>query len=215
MYKRKIVSSIFFIIISVAVFAQTKTVKGVVYEEETGETLPGATVSIVGSTRGVITDLDGSFVFTNVKPTDQLQFDFFGKESQTVTVGTSTSFAIRLKNVKNELDEVTVVAFGKQRKESVIASINSVKPGDLKVPSSNLTTALAGRVAGLISYQRSGEPGQDDATFFVRGVTSLTYASGPLILIDGVEMTSSDLARLQPDDIAAFSIMKDSARIQR
>lgn len=210
MFKRKIVSSIFFLILSVAAFAQTKTVKGVIYEEETGETLPGATVSLVGSTRGVITDLDGSFVFTDVKPTDQLQFDFFGKESQTVTVGTSTSFVVRLRNVRNELEEVTVVAFGKQRKESVIGSVNTVKPAELKVPSSNLTTALAGRVAGLISYQRSGEPGQDDATFFVRGVTSLTYASGPLILIDGVEMTSSDLARLQPDDIAAFSIMKDA-----
>jgi len=78
------------------------------------------------------------------------------------------------------------------------------------VPASNLTTALAGRMAGLISYQRSGEPGRDDADFFIRGVTSFGYSARPLILLDGLEVSSSDLARIQPDDIASFSIMKDA-----
>src|SRR3546814_11306137 len=77
---------------------------------------------------------------------------------------------------------------------------------------SNLTTALAGRVPGLIAYQRSGEPGigTDDTDFFIRGVTSLSY-NVPLILIDGVELTVRDLARLQPDDIASFSVLKDAS----
>ena len=210
MLTKKIVSLCFLVLLSVTALAQTKTVKGSVVEDESGAPLPGATVSIVGSTRGVITDLDGSFELAGVKPTDRLVFDFFGKESQTLTVGKESVFVIRMKDSASQLDEVTVVAFGTQKKESVIGSVNTVKPAELKVPSSNLTTALAGRVAGLISYQRSGEPGNDDASFFVRGVTSLTYANGPLILIDGVEMSSSDLARLQPDDIAAFSIMKDA-----
>lgn len=74
------------------------------------------------------------------------------------------------------LDEVAIVAFGTQKKESVIASISTIKPAELKVPSSNLTTALAGRMAGIIAYQRSGEPGQDNADFFVRGVT--TFGTG-------------------------------------
>lgn len=108
------------------------------------------------------------------------------------------------------LDEVQIVAFGKQKKESVISSITTVKPGELKVPASNLTTALAGRMSGLISYQRSGEPGRDDADFFIRGVTSFGYSARPLILLDGLEVSSSDLARMQPDDIASFSIMKDA-----
>ena len=207
---KKFAAACFFALLSLTVLAQTRTVKGVVTEEESGTPLPGATVSISGSTRGVITDLDGSFELSGVKPSDKLVFDFFGKESQTIEVGNQTQFVVKMKDAASQLDEVTIVAFGTQKKESVIGSINTVKPAELKVPSSNLTTALAGRVAGLISYQRSGEPGQDDATFFVRGVTSLTYANGPLILIDGVEMTSSDLARLQPDDIAAFSIMKDA-----
>jgi TonB-linked SusC/RagA family outer membrane protein len=78
------------------------------------------------------------------------------------------------------------------------------------MPTSNLTTSLAGRVAGVISYQRSGEPGRDNAEFFIRGVSTFGYARSPLILIDGIETTSTDLARLQPDDIASFSIMKDA-----
>src|SRR5690606_36069587 len=81
---------------------------------------------------------------------------------------------------------------------------------NLKVPSSNLTTALAGRVAGVIAYQRSGEPGKDNADFFIRGVTTFGYKKDPLILIDGIETNTTELARLQPDDIAAFSILKDA-----
>lgn len=80
----------------------------------------------------------------------------------------------------------------------------------MKVPSSNLTTALAGRMSGVIAYQTSGEPGKDDASFFIRGVTTFGYAASPLILIDNVELTTADLARLNVDDIASFSIMKDA-----
>lgn len=103
-----------------------------------------------------------------------------------------------------------MVAFGKQRKESVIGSISTVDVKTLKVPSSNLTTALAGNVAGVIAYQRTGEPGQDNADFFVRGITTFGANTSPLILIDNIELTSTDLARLQPDDIESFSIMKDA-----
>ena len=117
-----------------------------------------------------------------------------------------------MKPKTDELDEVTVVAFAKQKKESVVASITTVKPAELRVPSSNLTTALAGRVAGLISFQPSGEPGQDNANFFIRGITTFgaDAKKDPLILIDGIELTTDDLARLNTDDIAAFSIMKDA-----
>lgn len=96
------------------------------------------------------------------------------------------------------LDEVVVVAFGTQRKESMISSIETIKPAELKVPSSNLTTALAGRMSGVIAYQRSGEPGKDNADFFIRGVTTFGYKKDPLILIDGIETTTTELARLQP-----------------
>ena len=207
---KKIAITLALILSTVAVVAQTKTVKGVIYEEETGEPMPGATVSVEGSTRGVMTDLDGSFELTGVKPTDKLKFECLGKETQVLQVGTMTNFVVKLKNAANELDEVTVVAFGKQRKESVIGSISTVDVKTLKVPSSNLTTALAGNVAGVIAYQRTGEPGQDNADFFVRGITTFGANTSPLILIDNIELTSTDLARLQPDDIESFSIMKDA-----
>lgn len=207
---KKIAMTLALILSTVAAVSQTKTVKGVIYEEETGEPMPGATVSVEGSTRGVMTDLDGSFELTGVKPTDKLKFECLGKETQVLQVGTMTNFVVKLKNAANELDEVTVVAFGKQRKESVIGSISTVDVKTLKVPSSNLTTALAGNVAGVIAYQRTGEPGQDNADFFVRGITTFGANTSPLILIDNIELTSTDLARLQPDDIESFSIMKDA-----
>lgn len=175
-----------------------------------GEPLPGATIQVKGSTRGVITDIDGNFEFPDCPIGNTLVVSFVGMETIERVYNGEQRLDFEMETVADELEEVTVVAFARQKKESVLASISTVRPSELKVPSSNLTTALAGRVAGLISYQRSGEPGQDDASFFVRGVTSFSYAAGPLILIDGVEMTSTDLSRLQTDDIASFSIMKDA-----
>ncbi len=196
-------------ILSQLTIAQQNTVRGTVVDQQ-GELLPGVTITIEGTTRGVITDVDGTYSI-NAEPTDKLIFSFVGMENQIIEVRNQSTIDVALFEKIDMLDEVTVVAFGTQKKESVIGSIETVRPADLKVPSSNLTTSLAGRISGLISYQRSGEPGQDDASFFVRGVTSFSYAAGPLILIDGVEMSSSDLARLQVDDIASFSIMKDAA----
>jgi TonB-linked SusC/RagA family outer membrane protein len=140
-----------------------------------------------------------------------LEISFLGYQPYFISVGKQTNLSVTLVPKANELDEVTVVAFGKQKKESVISSITTVNTRDLIVPSSNLTTAFAGRIAGMISYQTSGEPGRDDADFFIRGIT--TFGTGkvdPLILIDNVEVTSSDLAKMHPDDIASFSILKDA-----
>jgi len=190
------------------VVPEKNTVKGKI-KDESGNPIAGATITILGTPRGVITDTDGSYSI-EANPGEKLVFTFIGMETQIVDVKDQKMINIQMKEKAEELADVTVVAFGKQKKESVLASITTINAGELKVPSSNLTTAFAGRISGLISYQRSGEPGQDDASFFVRGVTSFAYASSPLILIDGVEMSSSDLARLQPDDIASFSIMKDA-----
>ncbi|MDR1667266.1 MAG: TonB-dependent receptor [Bacteroidales bacterium] len=189
---------------------QSHTVTGVI-TDESGQPMAGAAIQVKGSTRGVTTDIDGSFVIS-VKPEDVLEVSFVGYETQTVTVGERKVMAVQLKPKADELEEVTIVAFGKQKKESVISSITTVATKDLKVPSSNLTTAFAGRVAGLISYQTSGEPGQDNAQFFIRGITTFgaDAKKDPLILIDGVELTTDDLARLNTDDIASFSIMKDA-----
>lgn len=178
--------------------------------DSSGESLPGVAIQVLGTPRGVTTDIDGTFSL-EVKDSDKLVFSYLGMESQTVQVGNKKELTITLKEKTDELEEVTIVAFAKQKKESVISSISTVKPSELKVPSSNMTSALGGRIAGIISYQRSGEPGRDNSEFFVRGVTTFGYKANPLILIDNVELSSQDLARLQPDDIASFSIMKDAS----
>ena len=188
---------------------QQKKVTGKVVDE-LGEPLPGVAIQVKGTPRGVTTDIDGSFGI-DVRDTDILIFSYLGMQDQELKVAQKKTLHITMKAKVDELEEVEVVAFAKQKKESVIASIATVKPGELKVPSSNLTTAFAGKIAGVIAYQRTGEPGQDNAQFFIRGVTSFgTGKVDPLILIDGVEMTTEDLSRLTTDDIASFSIMKDA-----
>lgn len=187
---------------------QTKKLTGTVYDED-GKPIPGATIAIKGTSRGTVTSVDGAFTL-NVDPNSVIVVTFIGFEAQEIVVGGKSAIHVALKATSEQLEDVTVVAFAKQKRESVIASITTIKPSELKVPSSNLTTALAGRMSGLISYQRSGEPGQDNAQFFIRGVTTFGYKKDPLILIDNNEVTTLELSRMQTDDIASFSIMKDA-----
>lgn len=194
-----------------SLLAQTqKEIKGTVLDGETGETLPGVAIRVVGSTRGVSTDLDGTYEI-RASSTDKLEFSYVGMISQTVEVGDKVTINVTLMSISSELDEVTIVAFGRQRKESVIAAIETVDAKDLRVVSSNLTAAFAGRIPGVISYQTTGEPGNDNAEFFIRGVTTFGYKTDPLILVDGFEASTNDLARIQPDDIESFSVLKDAA----
>lgn len=186
------------------------TLSGRVIDEK-GEPLIGATVIVEGTAVGELTDIDGAFTL-KYGGEGKLIFSMLGysTEVQPIMAGKSSYLAV-LTEKATEMEEVTIVAFSKQKKESVIGSITTTRPSELKTPTSNLTTALGGRIAGIISHQTSGEPGLDNSEFFIRGVTSFNeYARGPLILIDNVELSASDLARLNPDDIASFSIMKDA-----
>ena len=189
------------------------TLKGVVLDNNTNEPIIGAAILVTGTGSGTTTDIDGNYQLEVPANAKSIEISYIGYEKKVMPFDGRNLNDFRVILLKEEgltVDEVTIVAFSKQKKESVISSIATVKPEELKVPSSNLTTALAGRVAGLISYQRSGEPGQDNANFFIRGVTTFGYKADPLILIDGVELSADDLARLQPDDIESFSIMKDA-----
>ncbi len=175
-----------------------------------GDPLIGVTVQVAGGSSGTITDVNGEYSIRVPNEDATLIFSYIGYKSQEIPVGSRRVITVTLSEDAEALDEVQVVAFGKQKKQNITGSITTIKPSELKVPSSNLTTSLAGRVAGVISYQRSGEPGQDNADFFVRGVTTFGYKVDPLILIDNMEVTSTELARLSPDDIESFSIMKDA-----
>jgi TonB-linked SusC/RagA family outer membrane protein len=200
----------FLLIVSFSLSAQkNKLVNGNITDTN-NQPIPGVNIQDQSNPNiGTVSDFDGNFSIS-IKPNTTLIFSYVGFETQTVTVTIENNLNIQLKEDLSALEEVTLVAYGKQKKASVIAAVTSVDPIELKTTSSNLTTALAGRVAGVISYQRSGEPGRDNAEFFIRGVSTFGYARSPLILIDGIETTSNDLARLQPDDIASFSIMKDA-----
>ncbi len=188
---------------------QQSTVQGIVVDTA-GVALPGVTVSVKNQTTLVTsTDLNGRYVL-QVPENAILVFTMVGYHTQEVNVGSEREVNIALEMSSSLLDDVVVVGFGTQKRTDMVGSVTSIKPDELKVPSSNLTTALAGRAAGVIAYQRSGEPGQDNADFFVRGVTTFGNNRNPLILIDGMELTTTDLARLQPEDISSFSIMKDA-----
>lgn len=200
--------------VTMKVFFQSDKVLTGRVVDETGVGIIGASVVVKGTTTGADTDMAGKFTITLPGDSAVLVVTYVGYEEREVPVSLATSknIEITLKAAAKSEDDVVVVAFGKQKKESVVSAITTVTPSSLKVPSSNLTTAFAGRLAGVIAYQRSGEPGLDNAEFFIRGITSFSSSGkkDPLILIDGVEMSTNDLARINVDDIASFSIMKDA-----
>jgi TonB-linked SusC/RagA family outer membrane protein len=198
------------VVIAPKIFMQQMKVTGTVTDAITGETLPGVSISLEGSVSGTITDGKGKYSIDVPDGNAILVFTFIGFNTERITVNNRAIINVSLIADIQKLDEVTVVAFAKQKKESVIGSITTINPKELKIPSSNLTTALGGRISGLIAYQRSGEPGNDNASFFIRGVTTFGYKKDPLILLDNNEITTQELSRMQPDDIASFSIMKDA-----
>jgi TonB-linked SusC/RagA family outer membrane protein len=198
------------------VYGQTKEiiVRGFIMARDSTP-IVGATISLQGKTtlgKGHALS-DGNGQFELIAPPDgKIVISFIGYANEVVPIENRTTLYIYMNLDSTKLEEVAVVAYGTQKKSSMVSSITTVNPKEIKGPTSNLTTMLAGRIAGLVSFQRSGEPGNDNAQFFIRGVT--TFGAGkvdPLILIDGMESTSNDLARLQPDDIAGFSVLKDAS----
>lgn len=183
---------------------EDKRVVGKVVDEQ-GIPLPGASILVKGSSRGVITDIDGFFEI-RVSAEDILLISFLGMETQEIQVGNQTDISVQLFPQTSELDEVTIVAYGRQKKESVIGAINSISTDNLKVPVAKLSSGLAGQLAGIVVMQRTGEPGAG-ADFWIRGINTFGANSKPLILVDGVER---DMDLVDPEDIASFSILKDA-----
>lgn len=194
--------------------AQTGTslnpVRGTVMDTD-GNPIIGAGVVIKGTTTGAVTDLDGRFSFQGGE-SGTLTVSYIGYKDEEVQYTNKRELFIVMKEDSELLDEVVVVGFGTQKKESVIGAIQSVKAADLMTPSTNLTSTFAGRIAGIVSVQSSGEPGADGANFWIRGVS--TFASGSaqnaLILIDGTEASTYDLNSLAPETIESFSVLKDA-----
>lgn len=180
--------------------------------DEKGGPLPGVSVQLKNTTVGGVTNSEGLYKLNVPDDKGSLTFFYVGFKRETLAINGRKIINVTLKEDDNALNEVVVVAYGQQKKESMVSSITTINPKELKGPTSNLTTMLAGKLSGVVAFQRSGEPGADNAQFFIRGITS--FGSGkvdPLILIDGMESTTNALARLQPDDVAGFSILKDAA----
>lgn len=207
LFKKKVLAVFIFLFFCSFSFAQ-KQITGVVKDAANGTAIEG--VSILKNQVPITqTNANGEF---SIEATigDSLRFTAIGMQPVSQTVDQRNILEIIMYTDDSNIEEVTVVAFGTQKKSSVVGSITTVKASDLRVPASNLTSAFAGRIPGVIAYQNSGEPGADNAQFFVRGVTTFGYQTSPLILIDGFESTTDNLARLQPDDIESFSILKDA-----
>lgn len=183
-----------------------KMIRGKVLDAQ-GSPLPGASVSIKGTTIGSVTDASGYYTLESTEG-DILKFSFIGYKEQEIKVGSKTAIDVILHEDITTLDETIVVGMGKQRKASVIGSISSINMNDLKIPSRSLVNALSGRMAGAVVVQRSGEPGNDDASFWIRGISTFGANRTPLILVDGVERSMSDLS---VEEIESISILKDAS----
>ncbi len=182
-------------------------VKGVVVDESDTPVI-GATVLVKNTVIGTSTSVDGSFTI-KASGTDVLVFSYLGYKDQEIPVNNRTQIDVKLAADAEVVEDVVVVGYGTQKKTSVVGAISTVDVGNLKFPSSNLSTNLAGNLAGVVAVTRSGEPGKNGAAeFYIRGVSSFKGSVTPLVLVDGIER---DLDLVDTDDIESFSILKDAS----
>lgn len=193
-----------------SVSQKKRLLQGLVKDKQ-GNPIIGASIQLKNTGTGVITDLDGLFQIQVTDKNSVIVISYIGYVTQEISVGDRSSITVQLKEDTKSLEEVVVTAFGAtQKKETMVGSIQQVRPAELKVPSSSLSTSFAGRMAGVIAIQRSGQPGADGADFWIRGKSTFGDATGVLIVLDGVEISSSDLNALDPEVIESFSILKDA-----
>jgi len=191
-------------------FSQSRTVSGSVIDSE-NKPLYGASVLIKGTTSGSLTDQDGRFTLEANPETDTLVVSYIGFGTNQIALDGKTDITITLTATSSELDEVVVVAYGTQKKETVTGAVAGVKGIDLvKSPAANLSNSLAGRIPGLVVIQPSGEPGFDGANITIRGTNTLGN-SEPLIVIDGIPDREGGLGRLNPQNIESISVLKDAS----
>ncbi|WP_197027661.1 TonB-dependent receptor [Prevotella sp. 10(H)] len=179
--------------------------------DESGEPMIGASVTVKGSTVGVMTDENGRFNFTVQDRSAVLQFSFIGYLTQEIPVANRSVFNITLIEDNRIMEEVIVVGYGVQKKASAVGAISSIKGESLTTtPALNLASGLAGKASGLMAINRSGEPGNDGAILRIRGQNTMGN-NDPLIVVDGVANRQGGLDRIDPADIESISILKDAS----
>lgn len=208
--KWRVVVLLMMLYFPLASFGQQNVVTGQVLDEM-GEPIIGATVQIKGVTKGAITDVDGKFrISVNNAGKETLVVSFIGYTAEEVPLKGKTFVKVVLKESYNELNEVTVVGYGTQKKETLTGAISSMKTEALlRSPNTNVANSLAGQITGLSTVATSGQPGNEDPTIFIRGAGSLTDgASAPLILVDGVERA---FTQMDPNEIESVTVLKDAS----
>tara|TARA_R110002073_G_scaffold57778_4_gene146631 strand:- start:25874 stop:28807 length:2934 start_codon:yes stop_codon:yes gene_type:complete len=199
---------ILFLLLSLFSFGlQAQQVQGTVTDENNSP-LISVTVTVEGTSYGVVTDFDGNYTI-NANTGDVLVFSYLGFISQKISVN-STTIDVRMVEDANALDEVMVVAFGTSKKRAITGALESIKTEEIiKQPQANLSNSLQGLAPGLQVLEGSGQPGES-AGFLIRGIGSLSAGSGPLIVVDGAIFTGG-LSQLNPNDIESVNILKDAS----
>ena len=193
-------------LLSLGASAQSKVTGKVV--DTRGEEIIGATIKEAGTKNATVTDFDGNYSIT-VGPNATLNISYIGYKDVRVKVNGRSVINITLTDDETALEEVVVVGYGQQKKESVIGAISQVTSKDLlSTPAANVSQAIAGKIPGVITSQTSGAPGADDASIYIRGRATFAGDAQPLILVDGVERSFSQIA---PDDIETISVLKDAS----
>lgn len=186
-----------------------REIKGTVLDRATHTSLPGVSVMIKGTNKGISTGLNGEFSIS-AKQGDVLIVSFISYEKQEIIVGEQNVLNILLKESSSAMDEVVVVGYGTQRKATLTGSVASISNKELKKsPTTNLSNSLAGLLPGVITSNRSGEPGRDNSTILIRG-RSTTGNTSPLVVVDGVQGVSG-WERINPNDIESISVLKDAS----
>ncbi|MCG9793086.1 SusC/RagA family TonB-linked outer membrane protein [Flavobacterium algicola] len=196
---------------STTLIEQNKVITGTVISEDDNMGIPGVNVSVKGGKAGTVTDIDGKYSIS-VPANATLVFTYMGFTTQEIKVGSNSSINTTLKSDKNILDEVIVVGFGTQKKETLTGSVTQVKGDDILrgKGTSNATLALQGEVPGLVITRSSSRPGNEGTNIKIRGDISVN-GIGPLILVDGLEIPEWQLATINPNDIESYSVLKDGA----
>lgn len=196
-------------LLSLTAYAQERTVTGKVYDA-TGEPIIGASVVIQGTTQGIITDIDGAFQL-KVQPSQTLVVSFLGYKDVILPVGNKNDFKITLEEDSKKLDEVVVVGYATQKKVNLTGSVASVSAKDIQdIPVANTATLLQGRLPGLVLTQNGAQAGNDNPEIRIRGIGTFGN-NNPMVLIDGVEGSLSQISEIPSADIDNISVLKDAA----
>lgn len=190
-------------------------IRGQVLAED-GQVVIGATVAVKNKEIYTTTDELGTFYIKAVAG-DTLVFTMVGMSAQELRIMNAKVLKVTLSAKTDKLNDVVVVGYGKQKKITVTGSVATVNMQDMKTPVPSLTNALAGKVAGIISVQSSGEPGYDNSTFTIRGIGTFTGNTSPLIIVDGVQRDDVNSTyggafnNIDPEDVASITLLKDAS----